>query len=104
MRITSFNVNKFCGAYSNGNYFNPKNIDFKTPIKRMIDTLLETNEDVVFLQEVTDNKFVELEKLFPNDKYKIQIENRNCKVIQNVFLKEEKDEEQLYFLKLFTCG
>lgn len=39
-----------------------------------------------------------------NDKYKIQIENRNCKVIQNVFLKEEKDEEQLYFLKLFTCG
>lgn len=71
MRITSFNVNKFCGAYGNGYYFNPKNIDFKTPIKRMIDTLLETNEDVVFLQEVTDNKFVDLEGLFPNNKYKI---------------------------------
>lgn len=71
MKITSFNVNKFCGAYSNGNYFNPKNIDFKTPIKQMIDTLLTTNEDVVFLQEVTDNKFIEIDKLFPRNKYKV---------------------------------
>lgn len=73
MQIASFNVNKFCGAYSNskGSYFNPKNIDFKTPIKQMIDVLLRTDEDVVFLQEVTDNQFIELDTLFPSDKYQI---------------------------------
>lgn len=72
MKITSFNVNKFCGAYSNGGkYYNPKNVDFKTPIKDIIDTLLKTNEDVVFLQEFTDNKYIEINKLFPSDKYNI---------------------------------
>lgn len=76
MIITSFNVNKFCGAYSTGSYFNPKHIDFKTPIKQMIDPLLRTKEDVVFLQEVTDNQYIEIDKLFPSYKYQIHCYTR----------------------------
>lgn len=36
MRISSFNINKFCGAYSsqNGGYYNPRNVDFKSSIKK----------------------------------------------------------------------
>ena len=70
MRISSFNINKFCGPYSNkGRYFNPRNIDFKTPIKKIVDSLLENEDDIIFLQEFTDNRYINVEKLFPEDKY-----------------------------------
>lgn len=78
MNIASFNVNKFCGPYSNrGMYYNPKNIDFKTPIKEMITNLLKTKEDIVFLQEFIDNKYVNVKTLFPEDKYRIHIKEFN---------------------------
>lgn len=70
MRISSFNINKFCGPYSNkGQYYNPRNIDFKTSIKKIVDSLLENEDDIFFLQEFTDNKYINVEKLFPKDKY-----------------------------------
>lgn len=72
MNIASFNINKFCGPYSNkGRYYNPRNINFKTPIKEMISNLLKTEKDIVFLQEFMDNKFVNVKTLFSEDKYKI---------------------------------
>lgn len=81
MNIASFNINKFCGAYSyKGRYYNPRNIDFRTPIKEMITNLLKTTEDIVFLQEFTDNKFVNVETLFSTDKYKIHRNENNLKL------------------------
>lgn len=72
MRISSFNINKFCGPYSNkGQYYNPRNIDFKTPIKKTVDSLLENEDDIFFLQEFTNNKYINVEKLFPKDKYNV---------------------------------
>lgn len=43
MRISSFNINKFCGPYSNknGGYYNPRNIDFKSDIKNLVKSLLK---------------------------------------------------------------
>lgn len=80
MRISSFNINKFCGPYSNkGQYFNPRNIDFKTPIKKIVDSLLENEDDIIFLQEFTDNKYINVEKLFPKDKYIVN-SNDNLKI------------------------
>lgn len=73
MRISSFNINKFCGAYSskNGGYYNPRNIDFKSPIKNIVDSLLRGREDIVFLQEFTDNSYIEISELFHKEEYMI---------------------------------
>jgi len=62
MRISSWNVNKFQGAYSNpqtrGGYYNPRNIDFKTPIKKLISSCIKEKDDIVFLQEFYDNNIL----------------------------------------------
>lgn len=64
MRISSFNVNKFCGAYSTGRYYNPRNIDFRTPVKDIIRCNLKAKEDIFFLQEFTDNQYINVFELF----------------------------------------
>ena len=75
MRISSFHINKFCGAYTNpyaqGGYYNPRNIDFKTSIKKIVDSLLNEKDDIVFLQEFCNNKYVRVEELFSADRYTI---------------------------------
>lgn len=72
MRISSFNVNKFCGMYSyNGGYYNPRNIDYITPIKNIISTHLKTDEDIIFLQEFYDNKNIKIQEIFSNAGYLI---------------------------------
>ena len=82
MRISSFNINKFCGAYANpctlGGYYNPRNIDFKTVIKKIVDSLLNEKDDIVFLQEFCNNKYVRVEELFSSDRYTI-FSNRDIK-------------------------
>lgn len=64
MRISSFNINKFCGLYSGtkGAYYNPRNIDFITPIKDIISKVLKTKDDIIFLQEFYDNKNIKAEE------------------------------------------
>ena len=56
MRISSFNINKFCGAYTNprakGGYYNPRNIDFKSSIKEIVYSLLNEKDDIVFFAGV----------------------------------------------------
>lgn len=68
MRISSWNVNKFQGAYSNpqtrGGYYNPKNIDFKTPIKKLISSCIKEKDDIVFLQEFYDNNILKTKDFF----------------------------------------
>lgn len=72
MQISTFNINKFCGAYSyKGRYYNPRNLDFRTPIKEIVDSVLCMESDIVFLQEFTDNVYIEAEKLFDDEKYSI---------------------------------
>lgn len=55
MNISTFNINKFQGPYSNpcakGGYYNPRNIDFKTPIKNLCSRYLENEDDIIFVQE-----------------------------------------------------
>ena len=71
MRISSWNVNKFQGAYSNpqtkGGYYNPRNIDFKTPIKKLISSCIKEKDDIVFLQEFYDNKMLKTKDFFGED-------------------------------------
>lgn len=71
MRISSFNINKFCGLYSGtkGAYYNPRNIDFITPIKDIISKVLKTKDDIIFLQEFYDNKNIKAEEFFENNGY-----------------------------------
>jgi len=64
MRISSFNINKFCGPYSNGRYYNPRNIDFRTPIRNVVKDHLKEKEDIFFLEEFTDNKYINVFELF----------------------------------------
>lgn len=72
MRISCFNINKFCGPYSNkGQYYNPRNLDFRTPIKELVDSLLKTKYDIFFLQEFIDNKYIKVNELFPEKQYSI---------------------------------
>lgn len=73
MQISSFNINKFCGPYSscNGGYYNPRNIDFRTPIKMHVNSLLKSEQDIFFMQEFIENRHVNVQKLFPEDEYKI---------------------------------
>lgn len=72
MRISSFNVNKFCGMYSyKGIYYNPRKIDYITPIKNIIRTHLKTDEDIIFLQEFYDDKNIKIQENFRNDGYLI---------------------------------
>ncbi len=71
MRISSWNVNKFQGAYSNpqtrGGYYNPRNIDFKTPIKKLISSCIKEKDDIVFLQEFYDNNILKTRDFFAED-------------------------------------
>lgn len=72
MQISTFNINKFCGAYSNrGRYYNPRNLDFRTPIKEIVDSVLCRKSDIIFLEEFTDNSYIEAEKLFDSERYSI---------------------------------
>lgn len=83
MRISSFNVNKFCGMYSyNGGYYNPRNIDYITPIKNIISTHLKTDEDIIFLQEFYDNKNIKIQEIFSNAGYLI-FHNSNLRIIKS---------------------
>ena len=74
MKISSWNVNKFQGAYSNpqtrGGYYNPKNIDFKTPIKKLISSCIKEKDDIVFLQEFYDNNILKTKDFF-GENYKV---------------------------------
>lgn len=77
MRISTFNINMFCGPYKNtSGYYNPRDIDFRTPIKEIVDSLLKNEYDIIFLQEFTSNKFIKVEELFPKEHYNIFY---NCK-------------------------
>ena len=52
MRISTYNINMFCGPYKNMlGYYNPRDIDFRTPIKEIVDSLLKNEYDIIFLQE-----------------------------------------------------
>lgn len=90
MRISSFNINKFCGAYTNpyaqGGYYNPRNIDFKTSIKKIVYSLLNEKDDIVFLQEFCNNKYVRVEELFSTDRYTIfsNMDFKNSKIKSHV--------------------
>lgn len=90
MRISSFNINKFCGAYTNpcaqGGYYNPRNIDFKTSIKKIVYSLLNEKDDIVFLQEFCNNKYVRVEELFSTDRYTIfsNMDLKNLKIKSHV--------------------
>lgn len=91
MIISTFNVNKFCGLYSfKGRYYNPKNIDFKTPIKNLVSSLLKNKDDIFFLQEFCDNSYTEVKTLFTEDKYKI-IYNMDIKTKSDVVAITLKD-------------
>ncbi len=77
MIISSFNINKFCGPYSNkGKYYNPRNLDFRTPIKEIVQSKLNNKDDLFFLQEFVNNKYININELFPNDKYTIYGEQK----------------------------
>ena len=96
MMISSLNVNKFCGPYgnpkTNGGYYNPRNINFKTQIRAIVEKNLKSTEDIFFLQEVLNNKYIELFNLFPEEDYKIhfnQVEITKSHVVA-VTLKQSK--------------
>ena len=84
MRISSFNINKFCGAYSsiNGGYYNPRNIPFKLQIKNIVDNVLRDIDDIIFLQEFIENQYVDVLNLFNKEKYTI-FSNSNYKKIKS---------------------
>lgn len=80
MLISTFNINKFCGPYSyKGFYYNPRNIDFKTPIKEIVCSLLKNKNDIVFLQEFIDYTVINAKELFPETHYCIYANDLNCK-------------------------
>ena len=65
MRISSFNINKFCGPYSNtGRYYNPRNIDFRTPIKNIVEDNVKSEYDIFFLEAFTNNRYIKATELF----------------------------------------
>lgn len=74
MKISTFNINKFQGQYSNpctkGGYYNPRNIDFKTPIKHLCSRYLENEDDIIFVQEFYDDK-VRAKEYFEKNGYKV---------------------------------
>lgn len=97
MKISSFNVNKFCGPYSNkGYYYNPRNIDFKTPIKNIVCQQLITEYDIFFMQEVCDNEYIAFNELFPTEKYKIikNVDNKKSNVVAIVLKDSNWDREE----------
>ena len=75
MNISTFNINKFQGPYSNpcarGGYYNPRNIDFKTPIKNLCSRYLENEDDIIFVQEFYDGNEVNAKKYFEKNGYKV---------------------------------
>lgn len=75
MKISTFNINKFQGPYSNprtkGGYYNPRNIDFKTPIKHLCSRYLENEDDIIFVQEFYDDNNVKTKKYFEKNGYKV---------------------------------
>ena len=75
MRISSFNINKFQGAYSNintkGGYYNPRNINFKTHINSIVNSLLKDKDDIIFLQEFYDKDNLKSREFFINHGYAI---------------------------------
>lgn len=80
MRISGFNINKFCGAYGSSLepvYYNTRIVDFKSKIKEIVDSLLVETDDIVFLQEFIDNQYISVHRVFGKSKY-------------NFFLKMEK--------------
>lgn len=75
MKISTFNVNKFQGPYSNpntkGGYYNPRNIDFKTPIKNLCSRYLKNEDDIIFVQEFYDDNKVRTKEYFEKNGYKV---------------------------------
>ncbi len=75
MKISTFNINKFQGPYSNpyakGGYYNPRNIDFKTPIKNSCSRYLENEDDIIFVQEFYDDDKVRTKEYFEKNGYKV---------------------------------
>lgn len=75
MKISTFNINKFQGPYSNpcakGGYYNPRNIDFKTPIKNLCSRYLENEDDIIFVQEFYDDNKVRTKEYFEKNGYKV---------------------------------
>lgn len=75
MKISTFNINKFQGPYSNpctkGGYYNPRNIDFKTPIKQLCSEYLENEDDIVFIQEFYDDNNINTKKYFEKNGYSV---------------------------------
>ena len=75
MNISTFNINKFQGPYSNpcakGGYYNPRNIDFKTPIKNLCSRYLENEDDIIFVQEFYDDNKVRTKEYFEKNGYKV---------------------------------
>lgn len=75
MKISTFNINKFQGPYSNpctkGGYYNPRNIDFKTPIKHLCSRYLENEDDIIFVQEFYDDNKVRAKEYFEKNGYKV---------------------------------
>lgn len=75
MKISTFNVNKFQGPYSNpcakGGYYNPRNIDFKTPIKHLCGKYLKNEDDIIFVQEFYDDNKVRTKEYFEKNGYQV---------------------------------
>ena len=99
MNISTFNINKFQGPYSNpcakGGYYNPRNIDFKTPIKNLCSRYLENEDDIIFVQEFYDDNKVRTKEYFEknnvNALYK-QIYNKYFdKILEKYDIKSKKE-------------
>lgn len=89
MRISSFNINKFCGPYSNkGCYYNPRNIDFRTTIKKIVQSSLKNKDDIFFLQEFVENKYIGVLELFSEEEYKIHGQYKTKSNVVAITLKE----------------
>ena len=94
MRISSFNINKFCGAYGSlqeGGYYNPRNLDFKTRIKGIVDSLLTRRDDIVVVQEFIDNQYINVGQLFEQSRYEIFANSDYKKCKSNVVAITFKD-------------
>lgn len=94
MRISSFNINKFCGAYGSlqeGGYYNPRNLDFKTKIKGIVDSLLTRRDDIVVVQEFIDNQYINVGQLFEQSRYEIFANSDYKKCKSNVVAITFKD-------------
>ncbi len=107
MRITSFNINKFCGAYSNpnsrGGYYNPKKLDFITPILKIVDSYLNSIDDIIFLQEFYDNEDIKTEKYFENEGYKVFYNKtliRKSHVVAITFKPEQTAVDRIFVKKV----